>query len=655
MIGKITWKLLLGVLSAVSLCACRGDEVIIPSESESTGRPSGTGGMYVLNEGNMGSNKCTIDFYNFADGIYNRNIYAERNPQEVMELGDVGNDIAVYGSKLYITVNCSHKVEVLDASTAKKIKQIDVPNCRYLSFSEGNAYVSSYIGPVGADPHCPLGAVFRIDTVSLQITGEVATGYQPEEMAIAGRQLFVANSGGYRAPEFDSTVSVISLDTFTPAYTIDAEINLHRIKTDRHGNIWANSRGNNLDIGSSILKMADGGNGKYKVTERFDIPCTNFTLRGDSLLYMASENGKNTYGILDIRTGNKLGSFINASTAEKIMRPYALAVDPASGDIFITDARNYVSSGKIYCLSADGTEKWSATTGDIPAAIAFMGGTASDFSPTLPDNDDESAYISRVFEYRPAPGQFVNLMPEYSDGDTETDMVRKCGEYICGTRESCISLGGFGGYVTFGFDHPVRNVKGEMDFRIWGNAVWQSDDIRGGSAEPGIVMVSCDTNSNGIPDDEWYELAGSEYYSPATLHNYGITYTKNSDIIWTDTQGDRGVMARNQFHQQSYWPSWISGNTLTFSGTRLAPNAEDKSGDGTNYILYSYPWGYADNYPNSHIEGNSFDIGWAVDKEGKPVNLPFIHFIKVMTGINQQCGRLGETSTEICKAKDLHY
>lgn len=53
-------------------------------------------GMYLLNEGNMGSNKSTLDYVDFSQGYYVRNLYAERNPHVIKELGDVGNDIQIY-------------------------------------------------------------------------------------------------------------------------------------------------------------------------------------------------------------------------------------------------------------------------------------------------------------------------------------------------------------------------------------------------------------------------------------------------------------------------------------------------------------------------------------------------------------------------------
>ena len=120
----------------------------------------------------------------------------------------------------------------------------------------------------------------------------------------------------------------------------------------------------------------------------------------------------------------------------------------------------------------------------------------------LHEEVEYSPYISRVYEYRPAPGQYVNEMPRYEEGDTYEAMLQKAEESVSGTNDTMITLGGYGGYVTFGFDHTVINQPGEKDFRIWGNCFYEltQPDRKGGSAEPGIVMVSYDANCNGIPD-----------------------------------------------------------------------------------------------------------------------------------------------------------
>ena len=288
----------------------------------------------------------------------------------------------------------------------------------------------------------------------------------------------------------------------------------------------------------------------------------------------------------------------------------------------------------------------------------------------------QSPYIHKVFDYRPAPGQFVNKLPEYKAGDTHEDMILKVEEAIAGDEKGLVTLGAYGGYIIFGFDHLVENRPGKYDFKIWGNAYYINANpepgmLHTGACEPGIVMVSYDLNGNGIPDDPWYELAGSEYHKPETVKNYEITYykpdpdktptpnpdfqflTDTSYIKWIDNQGNTGYVAQNRFHTQPYYPQWIENETLEYEGTKLANNGVDATGTGQNFTQYAYPWGYADNHPNSSIRSN-FDIGWAVDAQGNKVDLPGIHFVKVYTGVNQYCGWMGETSTEIMGAEDFH-
>lgn len=285
-----------------------------------------------------------------------------------------------------------------------------------------------------------------------------------------------------------------------------------------------------------------------------------------------------------------------------------------------------------------------------------------------------SPYINKVYEYCPAPGQFVNELPEYEVGDDYNAMLAKAGLQLAGDKmPGMVTLGAWGGYVVFGFDHPIINKPGEYDFKIYGNAMISDRDNRGGSSEPGIVMVSADINANGLPDDPWYELAGSEYAKPSTFKNYEITYTApsaghvatpdpdekavidTSYIPWSsnDPAKPAGYVAKNSSHTQSYWPEWIDkSEPLKFTGTKLADNYEDISGDGSYFVLKFYDWGYADNLPNAEDKG--FNIEWAVDSDGMPVKLDAIDFIRVHTAVNQTCGRLGESSAEVSGAEDLH-
>lgn len=281
-----------------------------------------------------------------------------------------------------------------------------------------------------------------------------------------------------------------------------------------------------------------------------------------------------------------------------------------------------------------------------------------------------SPYLSKVYDYCPAPGQFVNVLPEYEAGDTHEIMLEKVAEQLCGEESpGMISLGGFGGYVVVGFDHPVVNVEDEYDFKLLGNAFAAESASAGGSCEPGAVMVSVDANGNGIPDDEWFELAGSEYAKESTKKDFRITYYKPDDgkesdpdpsnsaitdrtyIHWITNYSDEseGYIQKNAFHTQPYFPQWLAENEYTLTGTRIANNAELRNG---SYFLSFMDYGYVDNRPSASDPG--FMIDWAVDADGNPVHLPHIDFIKVYTAVNQQCGWIGETSTELRGGEDLH-
>lgn len=313
-----------------------------------------------------------------------------------------------------------------------------------------------------------------------------------------------------------------------------------------------------------------------------------------------------------------------------------------------------------------------------------------------------SPYISEVFDYMPAPGQFVNKLPEYEKGDTHSDMVRKANEWLVGEDALTITLGGWGGYVVFGFDHTIVNVAGRRDFRINGNAfgsaIGRPGAPFGGSCEPGIIMIAYDKNKNGKPDDdEWYEVKGSANYSAESEPWYDIALESGKDtrvirdyemiyhrpeseehdieaqpdnpnsfasiqnyIFWEDNKNNSGYKVKNVYHNQTYYPAWVEDDKLTFMGIRLPENGINEgehipgmNDDNVYFVLYGFKYGYADNYPNIH-NNSAIDIDWAIDKHGNRVDLPGIDFVKIYNGVNQENGWLGESSTEVERGEDLH-
>lgn len=365
------------ILATVLLSSCRKTETPIIGPTVTPVAPANLGpvkGFFLLNEANMGSNKASIDFFESETGKYFKNIFPTRNPKIVKELGDVGNDIQIYGDKLYAVINVSNLVMVMDVNTAKQIATIPIPNCRYITFDKGNAYVSSYAGPVKIDLNARLGYVAKIDTATLSVKDTCVVGYQPEEMVIRDNKLYVANSGGYRVPNYDNTVSVIDLNTFKETKKITVGINLHRLELDKYNNIYASSRGDYKGIASNLYVI----NPADKVSDVLSLGVTNMTLSGDSLYVYSTEwshiTNSNTisYAIVNTKTKAIVSrNFITDGTEKRIAIPYGIAIHPETKEIFVTDARDYVTPGRLYCFSPDGKRKWDVETGDIPAHIVF--------------------------------------------------------------------------------------------------------------------------------------------------------------------------------------------------------------------------------------------------------------------------------------------
>ena len=276
----------------------------------------------------------------------------------------------------------------------------------------------------------------------------------------------------------------------------------------------------------------------------------------------------------------------------------------------------------------------------------------------------DAQFATKICDYLPAPGQYTNS--DFFGTPTAANS-------IVGTNKGLVSLGAYGGSITVYFADGIKNDPANpygVDFTIYGNPTltW---------SEPGIIQVMKDENKNGLPDDTWYEIAGSDHYWNSTISNYEVTYLNSgqsqaSDIQWTDNQGKSGFIPVNSFHQQPYYPESslfpnVASDQYTLKGTRISGQIDLSNPGVVN--CYRRAFGYADNTPvisatekmpdnpyTSEIEGSggdAIDISWAVDRNMKPVYLDEIHFIRIYTGMNALAGWLGEISTDITGIRDV--
>lgn len=439
------------------------------------------------------------------------------------------------------------------------------------------------------------------------------------------------------------------------------------IKIGANGNWWIDG----VDTGSS----AKGATGEKGEAPKITIGTNgNWTINGvDSGISASGQKGKDAAEITAVAIANGIMTFTFAdgrTISIVASAPEITIATPTGG--FAIDKMQWFRVQPQLANAAGATYKWLvnneevSTTTDLFSVFATAGTYTIEFrakngvgenSKTFALTVNEKTYLNRitqVFDFFPAPGQFTNSLPAATAADTDETMRVKAETAL--TTGSMVSLGGFGGYVQFGFDHTIINKEGN-DFVVLGNAFtdW---------AEPGIVMVSYDANGNGKADDEWFEIAGSEHGKATTIKNYELTYYKPEAepanpnepnyIRWTDNQGQSGYISKNTYHKQTYYPMWKGTNTITFKGTFLKSNIYDKSGGkGTNWANPAYDWGYTDNWANADVRGQ-IDISWAVNSKGESVKLKGINFIKVYNSNRAEGGWLGEVSTEVSGFKDLN-
>ena len=319
-------------------------------------------GMYILNEGVWNYNNSTISYYNFDSGEVTADIFTAVNNRG---LGDTGNDLQRYGSRLYCVVNTSENIQVMDLYTAKVVGTVSLVGKfpRRICFSGSKAYVS-----------CFDGTVVRIDTASLAVEASVTVGPNPEGVCIANGKLYVANTGGYNAPDYGTTVSVIDLNTFAVTKDISVVLNPTRlyVSPDQQ-DIYLISSGDYgvyFDIKSCLQKISPVTD---EVVQTYNFELNNLAFYGNSAYFYSYDFNTEEYTIqvFDLTTETIVNShFITDGTTLNI--PYGITVNPRNGDVYISDAQNFIVNGDVYCFDQSGKKKFSFEVGVNPSGMVFL-------------------------------------------------------------------------------------------------------------------------------------------------------------------------------------------------------------------------------------------------------------------------------------------
>ncbi len=348
------------IIAAVTFSSCKKTDAPVISPVQN----GPAIGEYILSEGSFNANDTKLSFYDNKTSIITGDFFLQQNPS-VPPLGGVGNDMIIYGSKLYVVMNVSQNVTVLNAGDGKLITRIpfngSTKQPRYAVGARGKVYVTAYDNTVSV-----------IDTTTLAIIKTIMVGANPEGIAASANYLYVANSGGLNAIP-DSTVSLIDLNTETEIRKIKVGINPNKIEINTAGNVFVSAFGTfTPPYLPASVSVINGAVNLSSINLGSNFSYSHIRIAGDIAYLFNNYGGTGTAKVYNTATNTVVrNEFITDATI--VETPYGVNIDEQNGDVYIADAVNYSSAGKVTCFTSAGVKKFSFSTspGVNPNKILF--------------------------------------------------------------------------------------------------------------------------------------------------------------------------------------------------------------------------------------------------------------------------------------------
>lgn len=340
--------------AAVSFTSCNKHDEDDPMIDYSTGT-----GLFVVNEGNFTYSNASITFYDPATGETVNEAFRTANG---VKLGDVAQSMAYDGKNAWIVVNGSHIIYAINPVTFKETGRMeDMGSPRYLEFiSPDKAYLTQLYD----------NRIWIIDPSKYIITGyvdvpgmDVATG-STECMVRDGKYVYCTC--------WSYNTSIIKIDTTTDKVVASVEVGIQpqSLVIDANGTLWTITdggwEGNPLGYEEPALVAIDASTMKVTRTLKFELGSMPSKLcidhQGKNLLWLNGSVYK--MGISD--SALPAAPFI--STTSWL---YGLTVNPVNGDIYTSDAIDYMQPGVVYRYNAAGQEVAKFRAGIIPGSFCW--------------------------------------------------------------------------------------------------------------------------------------------------------------------------------------------------------------------------------------------------------------------------------------------
>ena len=355
-IESLKWSLIC-LIMAVGFFSCEDDDSIPNKEPV----VPATNGVLILNQGGNNANNSGLTYYNAETEEFDVDVFNGT-------LGDLAQDMIIYGSKLYITLCNSSNITVVDVNDLSITKRIEL-------FTEGKPqmprYLASYGGKIYAS--CYDGNVVRLDTTSLQIDGTASAGGKLEGIAAYNGKLYVANSRPLDSDYiFYDTMTIIDIATFKKEKDLKVGLNPNIVQVDNKGNIFLSYKGNYNDIASGFQQI----NKTHEVATLTNSPIEGFTIVDNQiyfhdLIHDAEWNPICSVGTYDIEKKEFRPQTSIITDETEINTVYGMGVKPDTKDLYIANMTDYINPGKVFIFNPEGEKIKEINAGMFPCKILF--------------------------------------------------------------------------------------------------------------------------------------------------------------------------------------------------------------------------------------------------------------------------------------------
>jgi hypothetical protein len=326
--NKTIFKFLTFSVVVALFSSCKEDTPAIPNPGTDY-----QDGIYVVNEGGFGNGNASISYiYSDGDSLVNQ-LY---NAKTDLPLGDVGQSMNTYGGKGYMVINNSAKIEVVDLTDFSSLGTInDLGSPRYIEFvSETKAYVTDLFA----------GVIHIVNPTTMAKTGSISVNGWVEEMRALNGFIYAVGTGSGNLYKINPATDLIvdSVMAGTEPYSLEIDAN-EKIWCLASGG-WQAAVPNLVRIEPNTMTIETDLSFNSTMESPSDL---STSMDGQTLYFLNA--GVYSMGI----SASSIPSSAMISTGSKYF--YKMDVNPATGDIYVSDPVDFSQNGKVYRYNSFGT------------------------------------------------------------------------------------------------------------------------------------------------------------------------------------------------------------------------------------------------------------------------------------------------------------